>query len=125
MKPVEASSVEIALLQRLAHLERLAVRLDSQYRVPGTQIRFGLDPVLGLVPVVGDLCMAAIGTKIIIEARKMGVPHSVLFRMIGQTSLDLLIGMVPIAGPIADAFYRTNERNFHLLLEHLARRDPA
>lgn len=116
-QPVDAET-----LARLAELERLAVRLDSQFRIPGTQIRFGFDPIVGLVPLIGDLCMAAIGLPIILEARRAGLRTPLLVRMIGNTSLDVLIGIVPLAGPVVDVFFRANERNLRLLLEAVADR---
>jgi Domain of unknown function (DUF4112) len=105
--------------ETIKRLERLARLLDSAYRVPGTRIRFGLDPLLGLLPGVGDVASAALSAYLVYEARRLGVSSPMLARMIGNIGLDLMIGAVPLAGDVADVFWRANKRNMRLLRRHL------
>lgn len=107
-------------LQRMA---RLSWMLDSSIRLPVIGYRVGLDSIIGLVPGVGDLASAMIGTWIVIEAVRLGVPRATLLRMAGNVGLDLLAGGVPVAGDLFDAVYKSNRRNVRLMEEHLA--DPG
>lgn len=104
-----------------ARLDALARFLDSAVQVPGTNIRFGADALLNLVPGVGTLASKGMSAYLIWEARRLGVPTSVLLRMVGNVGIDFAIGAVPIAGWIGDVFYRSNLRNMALLRDHLDR----
>jgi hypothetical protein len=84
--------------QAVARVEMLAHLMDSAVTIPGTNVRVGLDAALGLVPVVGDLLSQAVASYIIWEARRLGVSRLTLARMIGNSALDTLVGMVPFAG---------------------------
>ena len=117
--PPERSSREEGARARLEVIARV---LDSNWRVPGTNIRFGADPVLNLLPGVGLLASKGVSAYLIWEARRLGVPTGTLLRMVGNVGLDALISAVPLAGWIGDAFYRANLRNMALLREHLDRR---
>lgn len=97
--------------------------MDTAISVPGTGFRFGLDPILGLVPWVGDILSAAVGLWIIAEASRFDVPRIVLARMAWNTTIDLLIGMIPIVGDAFDFVSRSNERNVELFRRHAA--DPT
>jgi len=111
--------------RRAAHrrLKRLAWLMDSAVRVPGTSIRFGMDSVIGLVPGFGDLASTALSGWFVFEARRLGLPPSALARMVTNVALDLVIGAVPLAGDVADVFWKANRRNLRILEEHLARED--
>jgi hypothetical protein len=99
-------------------LRRWAVLLDSAFRVPGTNVRFGLDAIIGIVPGVGDL-VAPIFTLILLgTALKMRVPAVVLARMVLNAAFDMVLGLVPIAGDIGDAFWKANLRSVALLERH-------
>lgn len=100
-------------------LARLAFLLDSALRVPGTNIRFGADALLGLIPGLGNLATTALSAYLILEARRLGVPHGLLLRMVGNVTLDSVLSAVPIAGNIADVFWKANRRNMALLNRHL------
>lgn len=102
-----------------ARLARLAWLLDSAVRIPGTDIRLGLDAALGLVPGLGDLVATGLSVYLIAEARRLGIPRSALLRMLANTGLDFLIGVVPVAGDIVDVFWRANRRNLAILDRHL------
>ncbi|WGF86822.1 DUF4112 domain-containing protein [Marinivivus vitaminiproducens] len=106
----------------LKDLEWLAQLLDARWRLPGTEIRFGLDPIVGLIPGVGDAVMGAVGAYIIVEAHRRGVPKSVLLRMIANVGIDTVAGSVPIVGSIFDVGFRSHKKNFDLLRAHVASR---
>jgi hypothetical protein len=97
----------------------LAKLLDSAARVPGTSIRFGLDPVLGLVPVVGDLAGAALSGYIVLVGVRVGAPRAVVLRMLGNIAVDTIVSSVPMLGDIFDVGWKSNMRNVALLERHL------
>ncbi len=111
--------VDDSRLATMERLDRLAWMLDSVWRIPGTNIRFGADAVMGLVPGIGDLAGAGLSLYIVMEARRMDVPKSVIARMIGNIGLDTLVGAVPLAGSVFDVAFRANRRNMAILREHL------
>lgn len=104
----------------LTRLRGLAATLDTALRIPGTNIRFGLDPILGLVPGLGDALAFAFGGWIILEAARLGAPASLLGRMLGNSLFDAVTGSVPVAGTLVDIFLRPNRRNVDLLEAWLA-----
>lgn len=104
-----------------ARLERLSRLLDSALRVPGTRLRFGLDPVLNLLPGIGTVAAKAMSAYLIWEARRIGVPGWLLLRMLGNVGIDFAISAVPVLGWVGDMFFRANTRNMALLRAHLAR----
>jgi hypothetical protein len=108
----------------LARLDALARLMDSSLTFPGTNVRFGLDAIIGLVPVAGDLISNAISTYIVWEARKLGVSRWTVARMIANTAVDTVVGAVPIVGDAFDVAFRGNMRNLALLKAHIARNDP-
>jgi hypothetical protein len=108
------SGANIAPLQQLARL------LDAAVRIPGTNIRFGLDAVLGLVPGAGDIAGGVLSTFIIIQAARLGAPQSVLARMVLNVAIDSIVGAVPILGDIFDIGWKSNTRNAVLLERYAA-----
>jgi hypothetical protein len=108
-----------------ARLETLARFLDSAVRVPGTNIRFGADALLNLIPGVGMLTSKGMSAYLIWEARRLGVPMSTLLRMMGNVGVDFVIGAIPLVGWVGDVFYRSNLRNMDLLREHLDKAHPV
>jgi hypothetical protein len=109
-------------VDRLRVWQRL---LDSAFRVPGTTIRFGWDPIIGVVPWIGDAVAALLGSVIVWHAYRLRLPRVVLLRMVINIMIDVAIGMVPLFGDVADVFWKSNARNF-VLLEHYAGTDrPA
>ena len=103
---------------RLGRIRRLAWWLDQGIRVPGTQIRIGLDPILGLVPGIGDSAGAVLGAVILWEGVRAGVPRLTLVRMAANIVLDTAVGSVPVAGDVFDAAWKSNTRNLDLLERH-------
>ena len=93
----------------------LARLLDTAIRIPGTNIRLGLDAVLGLIPGAGDAVGALLSSYIILAAARQGAPRAVLLRMIGNVAIDSVIGAVPVLGDIFDIAFKSNARNAALL----------
>lgn len=103
----------------LLRLRRIARLMDTAFRIPGTRIRFGADPMLGLVPGGGDLVSLGIGLYAFAEAVRLGVPRSVMLRMLGNIAIDTGLGAIPLIGDIFDLVFKSNSRNLKLLLDHL------
>jgi len=102
----------------LESLRRLAELLDTRFVIPGTKIRFGLDPILSLVPGLGDLVSPAFAVLLLVEGLQQRVPKVVIARMLVNAFTDALIGAIPVAGNIGDIFWRANARNLELLERH-------
>lgn len=102
----------------LTALRKWAVLLDSAFRVPGTAMRFGLDPVVGLVPGAGDLVTGFFSVMILLHAVRLRVPKVVVARMVLNTGLDLVVGAIPLIGDLFDAGFKANLRNLALLERH-------
>lgn len=111
-----------AVRRRVEAVERL---LEGLYVVPGINRRVGLDAILGLVPVVGDVLAGAMGMWLVWEARNLGMGRMALFGMTARVGFDTLLGMVPVVGDAADFFYRSNTRNLKRIRKHLDKHHPA
>jgi len=92
--------------------------MDSAYRVPGTRVRFGWDPIVGLVPGVGDFVTASFSALVLFRAFRLGVPRVVLIRMVLNILIDLVAGAVPVIGDLFDVAWQSNTMNFALLERH-------
>jgi hypothetical protein len=103
------------LTRRLDRLRALRRFLDEAFRVPGTRVRFGWDPIIGLIPGAGDLMAALLASATVVQAHQMGVPRVVLLRMLLNLGIDLAIGMIPVVGDVADAFWKATTRNLALV----------
>ena len=97
----------------------LARVLDDLIRIPGTNIGIGLDPIIGLIPGVGDMAGGLLSTYILMVAARQGVSTSVLMRMLGNIALDSLVGIVPVLGDLFDFGVKANRRNVDLLERYL------
>jgi hypothetical protein len=95
--------------------------MDSAIRIPGTNVRLGLDPILGLVPGIGDLASALASIYIVLTGIQLGAPRSVVVRMIANIGIDTLVGSVPILGDLFDVGWKSNNRNVALIEEHVGR----
>jgi hypothetical protein len=100
-------------------LQKLAWLLDSSIRVPGTHLTVGVDALIGLVPVIGDLVGVLLSSYIVSEASKLGVSKSILARMTFNVVVEGLVGIVPLAGDVFDAAWKANQRNVQLLNDYL------
>jgi hypothetical protein len=114
-----------AQLQRIEALRAMAQLLDSAFVLPGTTYRVGLDPIMGLVPVVGDLISPLFTIGIIWQARDLGVPRVVQLRMILNVAIDSLLGMFPVVGDLFDFAWKANNMNMALLEAHATEERPA
>ena len=101
--------------QRLARLEAIAKLLDIAFILPGTKIRYGVDGIVGLIPVVGDIIATALSLWLVREARALGAPWHVMVRMLGNVAVQGVVGTVPVAGDAFDVLFRANMRNVRLL----------
>lgn len=102
--------------QRVEAMEKL---LERMFVIPGTNRTVGLDVILDLVPVAGDVVAAALGAYIVWEARNLGMPKWQIARMAGNVGFDWLLGLIPWVGAIPDFFFRSNTRNLRMIKRHL------
>lgn len=107
---------------RERELEHIAHWMDEAFRVPGTDIRFGLDPILGLIPGVGDTAAALVGAYLIGKARAVGMPFPTILHMVWNVIVDWVVGTIPLLGDIFDIGFKANRRNVELIKRHLAER---
>jgi hypothetical protein len=103
--------------ERMRRLRTLAWLLDNSIPLPGGY-RVGLDPLIGLIPGLGDALGALVSAYIVNEARSLGAPRSLLMRMLGNVALEAFVGTIPFAGDLFDAAFKANSRNLALLARH-------
>lgn len=103
---------------RIEQLRRIAELLDGQFHVPGTNIEFGLDAIIGLVPIVGDLVAGGISLWLIQEARRLGAPQWLIARMMWNVAVEVTVGAVPVIGDLFDVAWKANRKNIELLSRH-------
>lgn len=99
-------------------LSRIAYLMDEQFRFPGTKFRFGLDPVLNLIPIAGDVAGFVVSAGLLIAMAKKGASHRLVVLMSLNILLDATIGAIPLIGQVFDFFYKANSRNIRLMKEH-------
>jgi hypothetical protein len=107
--------------QRIEMMEQL---LEGVMHLPGTRMRVGLDALLGVIPVIGDLISAAMGAWIVWEARNLGMSRWQLVRMSANVGVDTAIGAIPLVGDLFDLAFRSNTRNLRIIRKHLDRHHP-
>src|SRR4030095_7965267 len=105
-------------VRTLAALRKWSVLLDSAFRVPGTNLTFGLDPILGLIPGLGDLTSPLFAAVLRLHAVRMRIPRVVQVRMLINAAIDVLIGLIPVLGDLFDFGWKANVRNLALLERH-------
>ena len=105
--------------ESVARLEALGRLMDGAFVLPGTNIRLGLDAIIGLVPVAGDVISGLVSSYLIWEARQLGASRWLIARMMGNTLLDTTIGAIPLVGDAFDLLFRANMKNMALLRRHL------
>jgi hypothetical protein len=108
--------------QRVEALEKL---LERSFVIPGTKIPFGLDSVVGLVPVIGDLITAAMGVYMVWEARNLGMSKWQLMRMSANIGIDTALGAIPLVGDAFDFIWRSNSKNLRVIRKHLDKHHPG
>lgn len=109
---------QVNLTGKLKWVEHIAYLLDEKFRFPGTNFRFGLDPLMNLIPVAGDISGFIIGAALVLVMARHGVSRKVLILMILNICFDALIGAIPLIGQVFDFYYKSNSRNITLLKEH-------
>jgi hypothetical protein len=100
------------------HIDNLSDLLDSKFRIPGTNIRFGIDSIVGLVPYAGDVVTFAFSGLLLVTMAKYGASGIVVTKMLWNILLDTVVGSVPVIGDIFDFQFKANRRNYYLLREH-------
>lgn len=120
-----STAPHIDVSARLHRLRKLVNLLDSAFTIPGTNHRFGLDAIVGLIPGAGDLATSVVSLYIVYEAHKLGAPGSAIARMLLNIAIDFLVGAIPILGDIFDTFWKSNVRNLRILERALGRKTVA
>ncbi|HEY0223891.1 MAG TPA: DUF4112 domain-containing protein [Pseudolabrys sp.] len=105
----------------VARLDALAKLFDTAFIVPGTNVRFGVEAVMRLVPGVGDAAATALSCWLLYEAHQLEVPKHVFARMVANVAIEGVVGAVPVFGDLFDVGFRANRRNVKILQEHFER----
>lgn len=111
---------KIKQLKNLKRIRKITKLLDTAIGIPGTKIRFGLEPILGLVPGGGDLITASISGYMIFLAASFGLERGEILKMVKNVAIDTFLGSVPVLGDIFDAYFKSNVRNLEILEKHIA-----
>ena len=120
LDPIEISDPD-RVRARSAGLRTLVRVLDDAVAIPGTNIRFGLDALLGLIPGVGDVTGGVMSGMVILAAQRAGAPRSIIARMVVNAAIDMIVGTVPLLGDLFDATWKANRKNLDLLDRYLER----
>ena len=118
MKTRPNQNLEPTLTGRLKWVESIADLMDSKFRFPGTNFRFGLDPILNLIPVAGDISGFLVGAALVLTMAKNGVSRKVVILMVMNVCIDAILGGIPLIGNVFDFYYKSNAINIKLLKEH-------
>ena len=105
--------------ETIRRLNKFAELLDSQFQIPGTRFRMGLDGLIGLIPGVGDTATALLASYVLLEAYRLNAPTSLILRMLANIGIDWAVGSIPLAGDVFDVAFKANKRNVAMLLRHL------
>ena len=108
-----------SLIKTNKRLKRYSELLDNRFVIPGTKIRFGWDVIIGLIPGIGDAISLLLSLLIIVDAIKIKIPKSIIFRMLINVLFEFLVGIVPILGDAFDVYWKANLKNLDLLQPHL------
>lgn len=111
-----------ARFQKIEQLRRLAELMDGQFCLPGTNVQFGLDAIIGLIPGIGDLISGAFSLWLIREARQLGVPAWLIARMLWNVAVDVSVGAIPVVGDAFDVAWKANRKNVALLDRYFRRK---
>ena len=111
-------SKQVVLSGQLKWVERVASVMDDKFRIPGTNFRFGLDPILNLIPFAGDVSGFVVSAALLYVMAKNGVSRKVLILMAINISVDAAVGAIPLLGQVSDFYIKANTRNINLLKEH-------
>ncbi len=106
-------------------VEALELLLERSFHIPGTKIPFGLDSIIGLVPVLGDVVTAVMGAYMVWEARNLGMSKWHLIRMTANVGVDTALGAIPLIGDVFDLVWRSNSKNLRIIKKHLDKHHPG
>ena len=106
-------------------VEALDLLLERSFHIPGTKIPFGLDSIIGLVPVLGDVVTAVMGAYMVWEARNLGMSKWHLIRMTANVGVDTALGAIPLIGDVFDLVWRSNSKNLRIIKKHLDKHHPG
>ncbi|GAC13626.1 DUF4112 domain-containing protein [Aliiglaciecola lipolytica] len=95
--------------------QKLANLSDTAVRIPFTEVKFGLDFLIGLIPGIGDGIMLIVGAIIIVMGKSMGLPTPLIIKMLRNSLIDFLLGLIPLIGDVADIFYKSNQANVRIM----------
>ncbi len=112
----------VSVRKRIEAMEQL---LERSFTIPGVNYPVGLDSIIGLVPVLGDIVTTVMGAYLVWEAKNLNMPKWKLWRMAGNVGFDALLGAVPVVGDAADFLFRSNTRNLRIVKKHLDKHHPA
>ena len=130
MQPEQIDKMVSTLLGRDAEsvrkrIEAMEHLLEGLIKIPGTNQKIGLDVILDLIPVGGDVIGSLMGAWMVWEARNLGMSKTQMARMFGNVGIDFLLGLIPVVGAIPDFLFRSNTRNLKIIKKHLDRHHPA
>lgn len=108
--------------ERQARIDKFARLFDAQFTIPGTKVSFGLDSIIGLLPVVGDTATLLPQLYLVLEGIKSKISKIALFRMLLNIGIDWLVGLVPVLGDVFDLFFKSNIRNADILRKELQKK---
>lgn len=123
MRDMPGMGSDVASVRR--RIETMEALLEGLFVIPGTKRRVGLDGLVGLVPIIGDVVTAAMGAWIVWEARNLGMSKWQLTRMAANVGVDTLVGAIPFAGDLFDFLYKSNTKNLRIIRRHLDRHHPS
>ncbi len=106
-------------------VEAMELLLERSFHIPGTKVPIGLDSIVGLVPVLGDVVTAAMGAYMVWEARNLGMSKFHLMRMAANVGIDTVLGAIPLAGDLFDFVWRSNSKNLRIIKKHLDKHHPG
>ncbi|HEU4471543.1 MAG TPA: DUF4112 domain-containing protein [Flavisolibacter sp.] len=115
---MQVKKLPVASSRELRHMDYLARLMDSQFRIPGTEIRFGLDALIGLIPGAGDLSTFAVSGYMLIIMARNGASGYVLARMVMNVMVDAIVGSIPFIGDLFDIAFKANTRNMRLMQQY-------
>ena len=113
--PTLSKKQEHEYRQALARLDKYSKMTDSQFSIPFTGIRFGVDPILGMIPIIGDFIGLLLSLPVLIEANRIGAPAELKRKMIRNMIIEAVMGIVPVLGDVFDVYWKANTRNTALL----------
>jgi len=112
------NKIEHTIPKELEYAEKLVGLMDDKFKIPFINFRFGLDPIIGLIPVAGDIVSFSVSSLIVIALFRNGVPRTVVLKMAANIVLDLIIGGIPVIGDAWDFFNKANRKNLKLARKH-------